>query len=73
MLTLANAVAGGYAEWKDRKTMVLKASDIWAANQPATAFTGVAARNGKVFLTASDPPRITSDDVLELEGHRCGA
>ena len=64
VLSRANAVAGGYAEWKGRKTMVLKASDIWQSDQPATAFTGVAAKSGKVFLAASDP-RITSDDVLD--------
>ena len=68
VLTRADAKAGGYMAWKDRKTHILSAGDIWAgdAKGPA-AFTGIAARDGLVYLSACDP-RVCVDDLSDLKG-----
>ncbi|MCY3017696.1 MAG: hypothetical protein NTW87_01515 [Planctomycetota bacterium] len=66
VLSRVDAKLGGYTPWRERRNHILTAGDIWAAEQGPVSFTGIAARDGLLYLTASDP-RVFADDLLDLK------
>ncbi|HEY3323479.1 MAG TPA: hypothetical protein VGP72_23700 [Planctomycetota bacterium] len=66
VLSRVDAKLGGYTPWNERKNHILTASDVWGGEAGAVSFTGIAARDGRVYLSASDP-RIFPDDLLDMK------
>ena len=67
VVSRVDAITGGYTPWHERNNHILTAGDIWTGDAPVVAaFTGIAARDGLIYLTASDP-RIFADELADLK------
>jgi hypothetical protein len=63
-ITRADAKTGAYVPWPGTRSHILSLGTIWPEGQTgANHFTGIAVRDGKVFLTASDPAFFPEDIV----------
>lgn len=64
LLSRVEAKTGAYIPWPGRKDHLLPAADIWPEGQSgADHFTGLDARDGKLYATAGDVAFFTEDVV----------